>query len=58
LWLEEKVTFWTNAVTDVAFAALSHLQTDLAGLKKSLQHEWQLIQRVIDDIGDCFFNIE
>jgi hypothetical protein len=58
LWVQEKVTFWTSAVTDLAFAALSHPQTAFAGLQKSLQHKWQYIQRVIDDIGDCFFNIE
>jgi hypothetical protein len=29
-----------------------------AGLQKSLQHEWQFIQRVIADISDCFTNIE
>jgi hypothetical protein len=58
LWVQEKVTFWISAVTDLAFAALSHPQTAFAGLQKSLQHEWQFIQRVIDDIGDCFFDVE
>ena len=58
LWVQEKVSFWTSAVTDLAFVALSHPQTAFAGLQKSLQHEWQFIQRVIDDIGDCFFDIE
>ncbi len=58
LWVQEKVSFWTSAVTDLAFAALSHPQTAFAGLQKSLQHEWQFIQRVIDDIGDCFFELE
>jgi hypothetical protein len=58
LWVQEKVTFWTSAVTDLAFAALSHPQTAFAGLQKSLQHEWQFIQRVIDDIGDSFFNVK
>jgi hypothetical protein len=58
LWVQEEVTFWTSAVTALAFAALSHPQTAFAGLQKSLQHEWQFIQRVIDDIGDCFFDVE
>jgi hypothetical protein len=58
LWVQEKVAFWTSAVTDLAFAALSHPQTAFAGLQKSLQHEWQFIQRVIEDIGDCFFDLE
>jgi hypothetical protein len=58
LWVQEKVSFWTSAVTDLAFAALSHPQTAFVGLQKSLQHKWQFIQRVIDDIGDCFFNIK
>jgi hypothetical protein len=42
----------------LAFAALSHPQTAFAGLQKSLQHEWQFIQRVIGDIGDCSFDVE
>jgi hypothetical protein len=25
LWVQEKATFWTSVVTDLAFAALSHL---------------------------------
>jgi hypothetical protein len=58
LWVQEKVTFWTSVVTDLAFAALSHPHTAFAGLQKSLQHKWQLIQRVIDDIGHCFFDVE
>jgi hypothetical protein len=40
LWVHEKVSFWTSAVTDWAFAALSHPKTAFAGLQKSLQHEW------------------
>jgi hypothetical protein len=43
LWVQEKVTFWTSAVTDLAFAALSHPQTAFSGLQKSLQHEGQFI---------------
>jgi hypothetical protein len=58
LWVREKVTFWSSAVTDLAFVALSHPQTAFAGLQKSLQHEWQFVQRVIADIGDCFFDVE
>jgi hypothetical protein len=58
LWVQEKVSFWTSAMTDLAFTAISHPQTAFAGLQKSLQHEWQFVQRVIDDIGDCFFDIE
>jgi hypothetical protein len=33
-------------------------QTAFAGQQKSLQYEWQFIQRVIDDIGDCLFDAE
>jgi hypothetical protein len=40
LWVKEKASLWTSVVTDLAFAALSHLQTALAGLQKSLQQEW------------------
>jgi hypothetical protein len=58
MWVQEKVTFWTSAVTDLAFAALSHPQAAFAGLQQSLQHKWQFIQRVIDDIGDCSFDVQ
>jgi hypothetical protein len=59
LRVQEKVAFWTRAVTDLAFAALSHPQTTFTGLQKSLQHECQFIQRAIEDIiGDCFFDIK
>jgi hypothetical protein len=58
VWVREKVTFWSSVVTDLAFAALSHPQTAFAGLQKSLQHEWQFVQRVIGDIGDCFDDVK
>jgi hypothetical protein len=45
-------------VIDLAFAALSNPQTAFSGLQKSLRHKWQFIQRAIEDIGDCFFDIE
>jgi hypothetical protein len=57
-WVREKVAFWSSAVTDLALAALSHPQTAFAGLQKLLQHEWQFVQRVIDDIGDFFVDVE
>jgi hypothetical protein len=58
LWVQEKATFWTSAMTDLAFATLGHPQTAFAGLQKALQHKWQFIQRVIDNIGDFFFDVE
>jgi hypothetical protein len=39
MWVQEKVAFWTSAVTDLAFAAISHPQTAFARLQKLLQHE-------------------
>jgi hypothetical protein len=45
-------------VTYLAIAALSHLQTAFAKLQKSLQHKWQFIQRVIDDISNCFSDVK
>jgi hypothetical protein len=57
LWIQEKVTFWTSAVTDLAFTALSHPQTAFAGQQKSLQHKWQFKRRVKDNIGDSFFDV-
>jgi hypothetical protein len=51
-------TSFQSAVTYLAFTALSHPQTALAGLHKSLQQEWQFFQRVIDGIGDDLAPIE
>jgi hypothetical protein len=56
--MREKVAFWLSAVTVLAFAALSPPQNAFAGLQKSLQHEWQFVQRVIDNIGDCFVDVK
>jgi hypothetical protein len=56
LWVQEKVTSWTSAVTDLAFADLSHPQTAFAGLQKNAAAQVAVhIQMVIDDMGDCFF---
>jgi hypothetical protein len=54
MWIESKVADWTNAIADLAFVALSHPQSAYAGLQKSLQMEWQFVQRVVKGIGDDF----
>jgi hypothetical protein len=59
LWVQEKGLLLDQC--GVRFGrrrSRSHPQTAFAGLQKVLQHEWQFTRRVIDDIGDCFFDIE
>jgi hypothetical protein len=55
LWVQEKVSLWTSVVIDLAFTVLSHPQTASTGLHKTLQHEWQFLQRFFDGIGDTSF---
>jgi hypothetical protein len=57
-WLQEKVETWAAGVQALARVARRFPQTAYAGLAKSLQCEWQYLQRVIPDVGDSFAPIE
>jgi hypothetical protein len=52
------MTSWTAAVSKLAKVAVHYLQTANAGLQKSLQQEWQFLQRVVPGIGDKFSGVE
>jgi hypothetical protein len=54
--IEAKVTDWTSAIA--AFVLLSQPPSAYAGLQKSLQQEWQFVQRVVEEIGEDFSEIE
>jgi hypothetical protein len=45
-WIQEKTKDWLEAVTELAVVAKN--------FTKSLQQEWQFVQRVKEDIGDKF----
>jgi hypothetical protein len=57
-WIEGKATSWTAAVKELAKVAVRFPQSAYAGLQKSLQQEWQFLQRVVPEIGDKFAGVE
>ena len=57
-WLGGKTKFWTEAVTDLASVTQAFPQAAYSGLQKSLQQEWQFVQRVTKGIGSEFAVVE
>jgi hypothetical protein len=61
-WLGKKNKFWTEAVaeavTDLASVTQAFPHAAYSGLQKSLQQEWQIVQRVTEGIGPEFASIE
>ncbi len=57
-WIQGKTHTWAEAVKELASAAKNYPQTAYSGLQRSLQHEWQFVQRVVSDIGDQFAEVE
>ena len=54
IWLKAKITGWTESVTILAGVIQKHLQSAYAVLQKSLQQEWDFVQRVTPGVGDSF----
>jgi hypothetical protein len=48
LWVEKQARKWSDTIGELAYVAENHLQASYMGLQKSLQAEWQLLQRVIE----------
>ena len=57
-WLKNLISKWASAVQELALVASSYPQTAYAGLQKSLQQEWQYLQRVSEGVADHFSPIE
>ena len=57
-WVQTKVEGWAESVKTLAGVARKHPQSAYAGLQKSLQQEWEFIQRFTPDIGDTFGPVE
>jgi len=53
-WIAQKVSKWASDVDILATAARAYPQAAYAGLQKSLQQEWQFVQRVTRDVGSHF----
>jgi hypothetical protein len=56
-WIETKTENWEHAVTQLAAAAKDFPQSAYAGLQKSLQQEWQFVQRATENCGERFNNL-
>jgi hypothetical protein len=56
--LAKKTKFWTEAVTDLTSVTQAFPQAAYSGLQKSLQQEWQFVQRVPKRIGPEFASVE
>jgi hypothetical protein len=57
-WVNSKTTDWSKAVGELSQVAARFPQSAYAGLQKSLQQEWQFLQRVTDGLGEEFRGIE
>ena len=57
-WLEPKIAHWQQCVDQLAAAAVRFPQAAYAGMVKSLQNEWQYLQRVVPDSGPLFQPLE
>jgi hypothetical protein len=57
-WHEDKVSTWELAIGDLSMAATKYPQSAYTGLQKSLQNEWQFVQRVKPGIGEHFQGVK
>ena len=53
-WLAAKIKGWSEAVEIFSSVAQKNPQSAYAGLQKSLQQEWEFVQRVTPGVGDAF----
>ena len=58
LFIQDRIKNWIAGVDDLARAAVKYPQTAYAGLQKSLQQEWQFLQRVTEGIEGAFSGLE
>jgi hypothetical protein len=53
-WLEPQIQQWVQGVESLVKVAKRYPQTAYAGVTKSLQQEWQYLQRVVPNCGTAF----
>ena len=59
IWqLEDKVEGWQYLVDIISGVACTRPKTSYGGLEKSLQKEWDFVQRITTDIGKGFQTVE
>ena len=56
--MSEIIKGWTESVAILARVAQKHLQSAYAGLQKSLQQEWEFVQRVTPRVSYSFGPVE
>jgi hypothetical protein len=57
-WIDPQVDQWISGVHSLSKVARRYPQTAYAGLSKSLQAEWQYVQRVTPNISQAFAPLE
>jgi hypothetical protein len=57
-WVEEKAQTWADGVLEPSKVVGRHPQAARAGLQKSLQQEWQFLQRVTNRLSNEFEVVE
>ena len=57
-WIDPKVEQWVEGVHTLSKVARRYPQTAYAGLSKSLQAEWQYVQRVTPNLDQTFAPLE
>ena len=57
-WITSKADDWVYSIEQLSEVAANYPQAAYCGMQKSLQMEWQFVQRVIPDCGDKFAPVE
>ena len=57
-WLKDKISNWEYGIDQLAMVAANYPQSAYAGLQKSLQNEWQFLQRVTAGASHLFDPLE
>ena len=56
--MKQKVEYWTECVTKVSKAAVRAPQAAFSTMTKSLQCEWEFVQRVVPDCAETFIPLQ
>ena len=57
-WISSKVDTWVHSISKLAGAAHAYPQSAYSALQRSVQQEWQYLQRTTPDIESCFAPLE
>ena len=58
MYVKSKVNDWIKCIRELARIAKSQPQAAYAALVKSIQHEWDFLQRVVSVSPDCFDDLK